>query len=89
MGPNGAGKSNVLDALMFCFCNDKSKANYFNIREFITREGHETYNEMSQKGKYCEVEVKFLLQNGEYLTLSRTLYPDERQIFQIDGDQYP
>ena len=21
LGPNGAGKSNVLDALMFCFCN--------------------------------------------------------------------
>ena len=43
---------------------------------------------MSQKDKYCEVEAKFLLENGEYLTFSRTLYPDERQIFQIDGDKY-
>lgn len=40
VGPNGAGKSNVLDALMFCFCNEKTKLTYFDIREFIQREGN-------------------------------------------------
>ena len=73
---------------MFCFCNEKSKAKFFDIREFITREGSETYKEMIQKKKYCEIEAKFLLQNGNFLTLTRTLHPDERQNFQINGDEY-
>jgi chromosome segregation ATPase len=86
VGPNGAGKSNVLDALMFCFCNEKSKLTFFDLREFITREGNETYNEMAKKDIYCEVEARFLLQNDRYFTLTRTLYPDERQMFLIDGE---
>lgn len=55
VGPNGAGKSNVLDALMFCFSNEKNKLTVSDIREFINREGVETYNEMTKKNKYCEV----------------------------------
>jgi len=39
VGPNGVGKSNVLDALMFCFSNEKSKLTVSDIREFINREG--------------------------------------------------
>ena len=44
---------------------------------------------MIKKNKYCEVEAKFLLENDRYFTMTRTLYPDERQLFQIDGDEYP
>lgn len=61
VGPNGVGKSNILDALMFAFCNEKSKVTIFDVREFINREGIETYREMSERSKYCEVEVKFVL----------------------------
>lgn len=81
MGPNGVGKSNILDAMMFAFCNEKSKVSFFDIREFINREGIETYKEMNDKKKYCSVEVRFLLVNESYFTLSRKLYPDERQVF--------
>jgi len=44
---------------------------------------------MSQKDIFCEVEARFLLQNDRYFTLTRTLYPDERQLFLIDGEEYP
>ena len=44
---------------------------------------------MLVKNKYAEVEVKFLLANDRYFTISRTLYPDEKQVFVLDGDEYP
>jgi chromosome segregation ATPase len=44
---------------------------------------------MTDKNKYCEVEAKFLLANDRYFTFTRTLYPDEQQIFLIDGEEYP
>jgi structural maintenance of chromosome 1 len=74
IGPNGAGKSNILDALMFCLCNEKSKLTFYDLREFIQRDGNETYNEMSQKNKYTEVEANFILETGRILTFKRTLY---------------
>lgn len=43
---------------------------------------------MSDKKKFCEVEVRFVLGNDRYFTLSRKLYPDEQQVFQIDGEEY-
>lgn len=36
---------------------------------------------MSDKKKFCEVEVRFVLGNDRYFTLSRKLYPDEQQVF--------
>lgn len=74
IGPNGAGKSNVLDALMFCLCNERNKLTFYDLREFIQRDGNESYSEMSQKNKYTEVEVNFNLLNDEKLTFRRVLY---------------
>jgi structural maintenance of chromosome 1 len=39
IGPNGAGKSNILDALMFCLCNERNKVTFYDLREFIQRDG--------------------------------------------------
>lgn len=44
---------------------------------------------MSDKNKYCEVEVQFQLSDNRYLTVTRSLFPNEQQSFLIDGDQYP
>jgi structural maintenance of chromosome 1 len=88
IGPNGAGKSNILDALMFCLCNEKNKLTFYDIREFIQRDGNETYNEMSQKNKFCEVEANFILDSERKLSFRRTLYPNENQEFSIDGEAY-
>lgn len=89
VGPNGAGKSNVLDALMFCLCNERSKVSFYDLREFIQRDGEETYAEMERKGKFCQVEAVFLLTGGGKLTLRRTLHPNENESFAIDGEEYP
>lgn len=76
VGPNGAGKSNILDALMFCLCNERSKVSFYDLREFIQRDGEETYNEMSQKKKFCEVEAQFIVEGGRKLSFRRRLYPN-------------
>lgn len=88
VGPNGAGKSNILDGLMFCLCNERSKVSFYDIREFIQRDGEETYNEMSQRKKFCEVEAQFIMEGGRKLSFRRRLFPNEKQEFTIDGEEY-
>lgn len=61
VGPNGAGKSNVLNALMFCFCNERLKVQFYDLREFIQRDGNESYSDMSSNNKFCSVEAQFIL----------------------------
>lgn len=79
IGPNGAGKSNILDALMFCLCNERNKVTFYDLREFIQRDGSETYKEMLQKNKFSEVQVNFELTSKKKLTFKRTLYADSKQ----------
>ena len=88
IGPNGAGKSNVLNALMFCFCNERLKVQFYDLRQFIQRDGNESYTDMSNNNKFCSVEAQFILEDKRKLILRRTLYPDERQEFVIDGEEY-
>lgn len=57
VGPNGAGKSNLLDAMMFCFCNEKTRLTYYDLREFINRTGSETYSQMGNRR--CSVQARF------------------------------
>lgn len=43
---------------------------------------------MSNNNKFCSVEAQFILEDKRKLILRRTLYPDERQEFVIDGEEY-
>lgn len=79
IGPNGAGKSNILDALMFCLCNERNKVTFYDLREFIQRDGSETYKEMQQNNKFAEVQVNFELTSKKKLTFKRTLYANSKQ----------
>lgn len=43
---------------------------------------------MSNKNKHCYVEVTFVLQDHSKLSIRRTLYANENQVFTIDGEEY-
>jgi chromosome segregation ATPase len=58
------------------------------LREFIQRDGEETYKEMSQRKKFCEVEAQFVVKGGRKLSFRRRLFPNEKQEFAIDGEEY-
>ena len=73
MGPNGGGKSNILDAIMFCFCDEKRMKRYYDLREVIYREDKEAFADMAERGAYCQVEAVLVAENGRKISLRRRL----------------
>ena len=81
------GKSNILDAVMFLFCNEKNKDENADVRDAITRYDSQESTPRAGDKRFCEVRGTFKMERGGTLWLARRVTAQNEVTYLIDGEE--